>query len=89
MQKNLKEIQKTWHFGTHLRVLSESYLMTTNMTGFSCFSKIFAFLFWRKVVSALEELYLHAIYIPMQFAKSSQSIVWNHDTFENILAINY
>ena len=24
---------------THLRVLSESYLMNTNMTGFRCFSK--------------------------------------------------
>ena len=32
---------KTWHSGTHLRVLSESYLMNTNMTGFRCLSKIF------------------------------------------------
>ena len=28
--------------GTHLKVLSESYLMSTNMTGFRWFSKIFA-----------------------------------------------
>ena len=28
--------------GTHLRVLSESYLMNTNMTRFRMFSKIFA-----------------------------------------------
>ena len=28
--------------GTHLRVLSESYPMNTNMTGFGCFYKIFA-----------------------------------------------
>ena len=28
--------------GTHLRVLSESYPMNTNMTGFRGFSKIFA-----------------------------------------------
>ena len=27
---------------THLRVLNESYLMNTNMTGFRRFSKIFA-----------------------------------------------
>ena len=25
--------------GTHLKVLGESYLMNTNMTGFGCFSK--------------------------------------------------
>ena len=33
---------KPWHMGTHLRALSESYPMNTNMTGFSWFSKIFA-----------------------------------------------
>ena len=27
---------------THLRVLNESYLMDTNMTGYSCLSKVFA-----------------------------------------------
>ena len=27
--------------GTHLRVLSESYPINSNMTGFICFSKIF------------------------------------------------
>ena len=27
---------KPWHKGTHLRVLSESYVMNTNMTGFRC-----------------------------------------------------
>ena len=31
-----------WHMGTHLRELSESYLMNTNMTGFRWFSKILA-----------------------------------------------
>ena len=41
--------------GTHLRVLSQSYLMSTNMRGFGCFSNIFAFLvLWMKVASALE-----------------------------------
>ena len=33
---------KPWHMGTHLRVLSESYPMNTNMTWFRCFSKTFA-----------------------------------------------
>ena len=33
---------KPWHMGTPLRVLSKSYLMNTNMTGFIWFSKIFA-----------------------------------------------
>ena len=28
--------------GTHLRVLRESFLMSTNMIGLGCFSKIFA-----------------------------------------------
>ena len=43
--------------GTHLTVLSENYPINTNMTGFRWFSKIFAFLLWRKVSSALEGLY--------------------------------
>ena len=34
---------KPWHMGTHLRVLSESSLMGTNMTGFRRFSELFAF----------------------------------------------
>ena len=34
MQKKLKP----WNMGNHLRVLSESFLMNTNMTGFRCFS---------------------------------------------------
>ena len=40
--------------GTHLRVLSESYPMSTNMTGFGWFSK--SFVLWMKVVSALKGL---------------------------------
>ena len=45
--------------GTHLRVLSESSPMNTNITGFRWFSKIFASLsFWTKVASALEGLSL-------------------------------
>ena len=40
-----KEKDKPWHIGTHLRVLSESYPMDTNMTGFRWFSKIFASLY--------------------------------------------
>ena len=40
---------KPWQMGTHLRVLSESYLMNTNMTGFGWFSKRLASLcFGRK-----------------------------------------
>ena len=34
---------KPWQMGAYLRVLSESFLMSTNMTGFRCFSKIFAY----------------------------------------------
>ena len=32
--KKPKKILQPWHMGTHLRVLTESYLMSTNMTGF-------------------------------------------------------
>ena len=37
-----KNLLKPCHMGTYLRVLSESYPMNTNMTGFRWFSKIFA-----------------------------------------------
>ena len=49
---------KPWHMGTPLRVLSESYQMNTNMTGFRWFSEIFESfnMFWTKVASALEGL---------------------------------
>ena len=43
IQKTPEKSLKPWHMGTHLRVLKESYLMNTNMTGFRWFSKIFAF----------------------------------------------
>ena len=40
---------KPWQMGTHLKALRESYPMSTNMTGFGCFSKIFVSLcFGRK-----------------------------------------
>ena len=55
--KKLGKCLKSWHMGTHLRVLSESYPMNTNMIGFRWFSKIFASLcFGRKVASASEGL---------------------------------
>ena len=40
MQKHEK-LLKPWHMGTHLKVLSESYPMNTNKTGFGWFSKKF------------------------------------------------
>ena len=40
MQKAPEIWLKSWHMGTHLRVLSESFPMNTNTTGFSWFSKI-------------------------------------------------
>ena len=44
--KNPEKWLKTWHMGTHLRVLSKSYPMNTNMTGFRW--KIFASLWFRQ-----------------------------------------
>ena len=40
-----EEWLKPWHMGTHMKVLSVSYPMNTNMTGFRWFSKIFASLY--------------------------------------------
>ena len=53
MRKTKKKWLKPWHLGTHLRVLNESYPMSTNMTGFknSCILVL-----WMKVTSALEGL---------------------------------
>ena len=42
--------------GTHKRVLSESYLINTNMTAFKWFSKICVLVLWVKVALALKEL---------------------------------
>ena len=44
--------------GTHLRVLSKSYPMNTNMTGFRCFSKIFAFFFGALALKGLKYHYI-------------------------------
>ena len=45
--KILDKSLKPWHMGTHLRVLSESYPMNTNMTWLRWVSKIFASLCFR------------------------------------------
>ena len=56
--KKLRKWLKPWQMGTHMRVLSESYPMSTNMTGFRWFSEVFRNLcilvLWTKVASALE-----------------------------------
>ena len=40
MMQKTKKLLKPLHMGSHLRVLSDSYPMNTNMTGFQRFSKI-------------------------------------------------
>ena len=52
-----------WQMGTHLKVLSESYPMSTHMTGFRWFSKIFAFLEtgFHQMYSARASFQLHII----------------------------
>ena len=35
--KKAEILLKPWHMGSHLRVLSNSFLMNTNMTGFEWF----------------------------------------------------
>ena len=58
MQKTLKKKRlKHWHMGTHLRVLSESNPMNTNMTGFPIVFKNLCFLvLWTNAAAALEGL---------------------------------
>ena len=57
MQKNPGTSLKPWHMGTNLRVLSERYSMSTNMTEFRWISKIVALMCmgW-KVAFALKGL---------------------------------
>ena len=50
--KIYKKPEKMTEIGTHLTVLSESYPMNTNMTGFRWFSKILVL--WTKVAISLE-----------------------------------
>ena len=47
--KRTEKCLKPWQMGTHLRVLSESYLMNANMAGFRWFSKSFVLVLWTKV----------------------------------------
>ena len=57
MTKTPEKQLESCRMGTHLRVLSESYPMNTNIKGISWFSKIFASLYFgAKVASALEGL---------------------------------
>ena len=66
--------------GTHLRVLSESFPMSTNMTGFRLFSKIFGFfVLWRKVASALEGLRFALHSSTLQFYKAFFKVISKHD----------
>ena len=39
MMQETEKLLKSWHMGTHLTVLSESFPLNTNMTGFRWFSK--------------------------------------------------
>ena len=59
--------------GTHIRVLSKSHPLDTNMTGFKWFSKDFCiFVLWAKVASALEGLRLLL-----------DVVVWISNTFDD------
>ena len=44
--KNHEKTPKPWHMGTHVKALSESFQMSTNMTGFGWFSEILASLYF-------------------------------------------
>ena len=66
--KKTRKWLKPWHIGTHLRVLSESYLMNTNMTGFGWLSRYRCILvLWTKVARALEGLKVKYLYLRLCF----------------------
>ena len=80
LRKNPRELRKPWHMGTHLRVLSKSFPMSTNMTGFRRFSKIFDFfVLWRKVASALEGLRFALHPSTLQFYKALFKVISKHE----------
>ena len=76
---------------THLRVLSESYPMNSNMTGFRWFSKDLCILvFWAKVASALERL--RQIAQCFRFFLFTQNVgngIMEKSVLENILPLAY
>ena len=65
--------------GTHLKVLSESYPMNTNMTEFRCFQKSLPPCVRTKVISALEGLSL------MCLSHIDPKWEWNPETTYGIL----
>ena len=83
--ENPKRWLKPWQMGTYLRVLSESYPMNTNMTGFYMFFKdLCIFVLWTKVASALEGikviLYSAPLHVWMLFLRdlkqSNVTVIW-------------
>ena len=53
--QNPEKWLKPWHMATHLRLLSESFPINTNLVGFRWFSRnLFVLVLWAKVASALK-----------------------------------
>ena len=71
--------------GTHLRVLSESYLMNINMNGFRWFLKIFVSnVLWTKVASALKGLNeLCTKFAVHEFIHYIKGMILGPDKFQN------
>ena len=69
---------------THLRVLSQSYPMNTNMIGFRWFfRKLCILVLWTKLASALEGLTHSCLEI------SLTRVISNLDSFENNFGIDH
>ena len=80
--KNQKKWPKPWHMGTHLRALSESFPMNTNVTGFRWFSKICVIML---ALTMLEIYYLQTFFLEsiwsrngdqMPYTNSPSNILW-------------
>ena len=84
MMQKPEKMNETLAHGTHLRVLSESYLMNINMTGFRWFLKNLCILaHWTKVTSGLEGLTHEDL--ETSFTRG----VCNFDTFRTYFGINH
>ena len=68
--------------GTHLKVLSESYTMNTDMTGFRWFSEFSCDCVWTKEVSVLEGLTVE------QDLRNALKHIYIHFDFFSILQLS-
>ena len=90
--KNPEKWLKLWHMGTHRKVLSMSFQMNTNMTGFRCFSiNLCIHVLWMKVASAFEGSRANGgrVGVPFNLLRSNSLYdVWKELSMCNNISLN-